>query len=472
MTPTNTISPLSGTHLRNIGFTQGPAIGAALAIAHEHYGHLTLTEQLQLLRNILDNPSSFLTDERLAPLAVLLMPAPEADGQDYALAETGIPCNIFGKELVDPAALAQMETATRLPVAVRGALMPDAHPGYGLPIGGALATRNAIIPYGVGVDIGCRMCLTVFEMPPTELLHHGRYFMDILKHNTVFGGARDYTAPEDDPVLHHPAFNEIPFLKALQPTARKQLGTSGGGNHFVEFGIVQILEPLGKPPGQYLLPGWYVGLLSHSGSRGLGASITAYYTRLAKEICRLPAEARHLAWLDLNHPLGAEYWQAMTLAGDYASACHHVIHHRISRALKATPLFRLENHHNFAWREVHDGRELIVHRKGATPAALGQLAVIPGSMTDPGYIVRGRGNPASLHSASHGAGRILSRTQANQLLKEADMRERLREKGVLLDGGGLDEAPQAYKSIETVMLAQADLVDTMGLFYPKVVRME
>jgi tRNA-splicing ligase RtcB len=93
-------------------------------------------------------------------------------------------------------------------------------------------------------------------------------------------------------------------------------------------------------------------------------------------------------------------------------------------------------------------------------------------MTDPGYIVRGRGNPASLHSASHGAGRILSRTQANQLLKEADMRERLREKGVLLDGGGLDEAPQAYKSIETVMLAQADLVDTMGLFYPKVVRME
>jgi tRNA-splicing ligase RtcB len=189
--------------------------------------------------------------------------------------------------------------------------------------------------------------------------------------------------------------------------------------------------------------------------------------------CPLPPEARYLAWLDLDTQEGQEYWAAMNLAGDYASACHRDIHRRLSLALGEKPLAKVENHHNFAWKEtLADGREAIVHRKGATPAGQGVLGIIPGSMTAPGFIVRGRGEPDSLQSASHGAGRRLSRTQAKQQVTEGELRRLLRDQGVELIGGGLDEAPMAYKDIHQVMAHQQELVDVLGSFTPRIVRMD
>ena len=162
----------------------------------------------------------------------------------------------------------------------------------------------------------------------------------------------------------------------------------------------------------------------------------------------------------------------MNLAGDYASACHHQIHERMAKALGEQPLAMVENHHNFAWKEQDvEGEEIIVHRKGATPAGKGVLGIIPGSMTAPGFIVRGKGEQASINSASHGAGRVMSRTRAKQSLSRDEVRKHLKKAGVTVIGSGLDEAPQAYKDIHQVMKQQVDLVDVLGMFTPKVVRM-
>jgi tRNA-splicing ligase RtcB len=190
------------------------------------------------------------------------------------------------------------------------------------------------------------------------------------------------------------------------------------------------------------------------------------------ERTKLPKAAKHLAYLDLDSEEGNEYWQAMNLAGDYAAACHHQIHQKISIALGESPAALVENHHNFAWKEMVNGRELIVHRKGATPAGKNVLGIIPGSMVAPGYIVRGKGEKASLYSASHGAGRKMSRTQAKKSITQKQLNSLLAEEGISLIGGGLDEAPIAYKDIEKVMLSQKDLVEVVGKFYPRIVRMD
>ena len=191
------------------------------------------------------------------------------------------------------------------------------------------------------------------------------------------------------------------------------------------------------------------------------------------ETCQLPDSAKHLAWLDLDSEAGQEYWMAMNLAGDYASACHSHIHRRLAKALGETPIARVENHHNFAWKELlHDGREVIVHRKGATPAGEGTLGIIPGSMTSPGFIVRGRGQADSLNSASHGAGRRMSRRKARETIQFGELKQHLKLHKVELIGGGLDEAPFAYKDINTVMACQQDLVDIIGRFTPRIVRMD
>jgi tRNA-splicing ligase RtcB len=362
-----------------------------------------------------------------------------------------------------------MQQAVRLPISIAGALMPDAHQGYGLPIGGVLATEHAVIPYGVGVDIGCRMCLSVFDINPKDLDDREKYYSREISENTLFGAGKEFKKSTDHEVLNRKEFNELPLLKGLQMKAAQQLGSSGSGNHFVEFGIIEITE---HDEILNLLPGKYVGLLSHSGSRALGANVANHYTKIAKQKRKLPGEASNLAWFTLDEEAGIEYWMCMNLAGDYASACHHVIHQKIARQLGREPLRIVENHHNFAWKEQHQGREVIVHRKGATPAGKNVLGIIPGSMTAPGFIVKGKGEEASLHSASHGAGRKLSRTAAIKSITEKDMREQLQRHNVKLMGGGLDEAPHAYKDIEVVMQSQKQLVDIVGKFYPRIVRMD
>ena len=189
----------------------------------------------------------------------------------------------------------------------------------------------------------------------------------------------------------------------------------------------------------------------------------------------LPKEMKHLAWLDLDEEAGAEYWAAMNLMGHYAAANHALIHKHIAKQVGASVLLRIENHHNFAWKETHviDGeeRELIVHRKGATPAGVGVMGIIPGSMAAPGFLVRGKGNAASLNSASHGAGRLMSRTQAAQTFTWSGVKKLLAESGVELLSAGIDEAPGVYKDIHSVMAAQTDLVEVLGRFDPKLVKM-
>jgi tRNA-splicing ligase RtcB len=353
-------------------------------------------------------------------------------------------------------------------VAVAGALMPDAHHGYGLPIGGVLATENAVIPYGVGVDIGCRMCLSIFDIDVKDLTQRESFFTREINEATLFGSGAQFQQPSNHEVMDDKLFSEMPLLKNLHGRAWRQLGSSGSGNHFVEFGIIEIDETdevLNMPEGKY------VGLLSHSGSRGLGANIANHYTRLAMSKRRLPQEAKHLAWFTLDEEEGMEYWLAMNLAGDYASACHHVIHEKIAKQLGRKPMKMVENHHNFAWKERHNGKDVIVHRKGATPAGKDVLGIIPGSMTAPGFIVKGKGEEASINSASHGAGRKMSRTQAMANITHNALKEELAKHNVKLLGGGLDEAPFAYKDIELVMQSQKALVDVVGKFTPKIVKM-
>jgi tRNA-splicing ligase RtcB len=460
---------LRGKDLRAIGYPEGPVISIAMNIMEKQFKFEKEDNVMNLLRAILASPVEYSNDAVLGLIAQQLLPKPEPEGAEISLNKTGIAFNIFGGEGIEQTAMNQMYQASKLPIAVAGALMPDAHAGYGLPIGGVLATENAVIPYGVGVDIGCRMCLSVFDIDPRDLTQKEAWFTRELKENTLFGGGRQFGQSTPHEVIDRPEFDELPILKSLQKKAAMQLGSSGSGNHFVEFGIVTIDahdEVLNLQPGNYL------GLLSHSGSRALGARIANHYTLLAKQKRRLPGEANNLAWLTLDEAEGVEYWMAMNLAGDYAAACHQVIHDKLAARLGRKPITRVENHHNFAWKELHEGRELIVHRKGATPAAKDVLGIIPGSMTAGGYIVKGKGEAVSVSSAAHGAGRKMSRTAAMNSISKELLNDTLDRYGVKLLGGGLDEAPQAYKDIEQVMHSQRKLVDVLGRFIPKIVRMD
>ncbi|HUJ45230.1 MAG TPA: RtcB family protein [Opitutaceae bacterium] len=367
---------------------------------------------------------------------------------------------------VDAQSVEQMRNACALPVSVRGALMPDAHVGYGLPIGGVLATDRAVIPFAVGVDIACRMKLSVLDLPVAWLRERRDRLARAIEVETRFGVGVEFKQPRQHPVMDED-WSVSPVTRAHRDKAWRQLGTSGSGNHFVEFGVLTVSEARpGLPAGEHL------ALLSHSGSRGTGALVCDHYSRLAMQQREgLPRELARLAWLSLDEAAGREYWAAMQLMGKYASANHACIHRHIVANLGAGVLFDVENHHNFAWRETHDGREVIVHRKGATPAAAGVLGVIPGSMASPGFVVRGKGSAASLDSAAHGAGRVMSRAQAKKTLDWKAARRLLDAADVTLISAGLDEVPMVYKDIHAVMAAQADLVEVVARFDPRLVKM-
>src|SRR6187200_3570871 len=459
---------IQGKEIRALGYPEGPVISIAINVMEKKFKHHSKEKAFEILKEVLQSPHDYASDEVLGSIAKQLLPKPQADGMDVSLNQHGIHFNVFGQEHIEEGAMHQMYQAAKLPISVAGALMPDAHSGYGLPIGGVLATENAVIPYGVGVDIGCRMCLSVFDIDPKELIQKENYFTRELLEATLFGSGQQFDQAENHEVMENELFYQMPLLKNLHGRAWKQLGSSGSGNHFVEFGVVEINE---RDNVLSVEPGNYVGLLSHSGSRALGANIANHYTKVAISKRRLPGEAKNLAWLNLDEEEGIEYWNAMNLAGDYASACHHVIHEKIAKQLGRKPMKMVENHHNFAWKEKWEGKDLIVHRKGATPAGKDVLGIIPGSMTAPGFIVKGKGEEASLNSASHGAGRRMSRTQAMANITHNALKEELAKYNVKLLGGGLDEAPFAYKDIELVMQSQKALVDVVGKFTPKIVKM-
>jgi len=412
------------------------------------------------------SPAEFLGDSlREAFARTLYQPA-------FKQRETLAPWRQWGSGL-EPEAVKQMANACALPVSVAGALMPDAHVGYGLPIGGVLATENVVIPYAVGVDIACRMKMTVFDRKANTIAGQKDRLASILEGETRFGVGAKFQQRRDHDVMDED-WSVSPITERFRDKAWAQLGTSGSGNHFVEFGEFSVDAEQARALG--IEPGEYVALLSHSGSRGTGAQVCQHYSRIAMDRhTELPKELKHLAWLSVDETAGQEYWAAMNLMGHYAAANHALIHKYIARKLGAEVILDIENHHNFAWKERHvvDGeeRELIVHRKGATPAGVGVMGIIPGSMASPGFVVRGKGEPDSLDSASHGAGRVMSRTKAKQSFTWSAVKKLLVERDVTLLSAGLDEVPGVYKDIAQVMAAQTDLVDVLGRFDPKLVKM-
>jgi len=421
------------------------------------------------LRQVALAPETFADHERYAELARLLLDHSAARGR-FQARESDAPYQVWGRDF-EPDALRQMKNACKLPVAVSGALMPDAHIGYGLPIGGVLATKDAVIPYAVGVDIACRMKLSVLDLPVDVLVEEKERLTSALERETRFGVGATFRSPRQHGVMDQD-WRVTQVTDRMKDRAWAQLGTSGSGNHFVEFGeLIVTDQTVGLPQGRY------VALLSHSGSRGAGAQVANHYSRLARQLHpELPQELSHLAWLDLSTGAGQEYWAAMELMGRYAAANHAVIHAHVTRALGVEVTLDIENHHNFAWRERHvlpDGSEadVIVHRKGATPAGTGVLGIIPGSMGTPGYVVRGKGVSASLNSAAHGAGRRMSRTKAKELFTWDTVQDFLRQRRVMLLSAGLDEVPMAYKDIDEVMAAQRDLVEPLARFEPRLVKM-
>jgi len=374
---------------------------------------------------------------------------------------------------IDQASIDQMDAAARLPISLKGALMPDAHVGYGLPIGGVLATEGAVVPYAVGVDIACRVKMSVLDLKPSLLdkSHERDRLARAIEAETRFGIGSKFDRPRDHAVMDED-WSVSPVTQRFKDKAWSQLGSSGSGNHFVEFGVLTVPDDAGLG----LDPGDHLALLSHSGSRGVGASVCDHYSKVARAAHpELPQQQRHLAWLDLGTQAGDEYWAAMELMGMYAAANHACIHRHIARNLGARVQLEIENHHNFAWKERHAidavERDLIVHRKGATPAGRGVLGIIPGSMASPTFIARGKGSTESLTSASHGAGRVMSRRQAKQTFRWAHVRDQLREAGVTLISAGIDENPRVYKDIERVMAEQADLVEPLARFHPRLVKM-
>lgn len=453
---------MNSRQLKKLGVPDACVKSAIVAIQQAtQVGGLKGKQIKRAILNVVDRPKDFTNDAHFGQFAKDVI----AD-REFVRPEP-ISYRTWGSE-IDAAAHGQMKQACSVPMAAGAALMPDAHVGYGLPIGGVLALEGAVIPYAVGVDIACRMKLSVLDLPPATLDNKFSLYKGALERGTRFGVGSAYVKRQEHAVMDKD-WSVTRITREKKDLAWSQLGTSGSGNHFAEFGVLSLPErddQLGLEAGQY------VAIMSHSGSRGTGAAICSTYSGIAR--AHLPAkyaDLAYLAWLSLDSEAGQEYWAAMNLMGDYSAANHDVIHRLVSQLLGAQIIAGVENHHNFAWKEVHDGRELIVHRKGATPADEGVLGVIPGSMASPAFIVRGRGNAQSLNSASHGAGRRMSRKKAKDKYNWRAVQKELETKGVHVLSAGADEVPGVYKDIEEVMRQQADLVEIVARFDPKIVKM-
>ncbi len=482
---------MKARELANLGIPSGEPLKLAVKACARAAGAGLSRESLRAaIEGVIANPAGYAADPLFDRLAAALMETPPTV---FAERETPAPWRNWGVGL-EPESIAQMERACRLPVAAAGALMPDAHVGYGLPIGGVLATENAIVPYAVGVDIACRMRLSVLDLPTEELeTEQGLERMTrAIESQTRFGIGANFQKPRSHDVMDAD-WSVSPITLRGKSKAWSQLGTSGSGNHFVEFGTLTISEQqhgarkgvaarAGDGHGSGwdfdLPPGTYLALLSHSGSRGTGAAVCDFYSKLAmSRHPGLPKDLKYLAWLEMDSHEGQEYFAAMNLMGAYASANHECVHRHVIGALGGRAIAHVENHHNFAWKEMHDlgdgrgARELYVHRKGATPAGANVLGMIPGSMAAPGFVVRGRGSAASMNSASHGAGRVMSRTRARETFAWGNVKRELAQRNVRVISAGIDEVPGVYKDIHQVMACQTDLVEVVAQFEPRLVKM-
>jgi tRNA-splicing ligase RtcB len=457
---------IRGDDVRGAGIPDGPVMGVALRLMPRAVRALGREGALMALAQVTASPDKGLADEHFGGVAERIIKEREKREARFAERDAPAPFANFCPD-AEAGAMRQMNNSLRIPSALRGALMPDAHQGYGLPIGGVLETEGTIIPYGIGVDIACRMRASILDIDPKIFETDSAALEQALLKQTTFGIGAGPERRADHPVLEDERWKLTPLVRSLQSKASSQCASSGSGNHFVEFGLLTLEQPdLGLPAGSY------VALLSHSGSRGAGAQIADHYSKLARKLRpELPKDLSYLAWLDLDHESGQEYLALMLLARDYARANHDVIHQRVTEHLGAQVLTSIENEHNLGEVGERDGRTVVVHRKGATPAGKGVLGIIPGSMAAPGFIVRGKGEESSIQSAPHGAGRAMSRTAAKEKFNWSMVRPYLEERGVKLLSAGIDECPMAYKDVLEVLDRSSGLVDIVGRFDPRIVRM-
>ena len=365
----------------------------------------------------------------------------------------------------DQATLAQIRRCAADRNVARAALMADGHRGYSMPIGGVVAYRNAVSPSGVGYDISCGLKAVCTDLRAEALKKEIGKVMDQLARTVVFGLGRTSGRAADHPLFDDPLWRDVPQLEGLREQARAQLGTVGSGNHFVDL----FEDEQGRA---------WIGV--HFGSRGFGFKVASGFLNLASH--RAFDARAHSQDMDgpatvlpLSSGLGQAYWEAMTLAGRYAYAGRDFVVEQVLSLLGARTVDQVHNHHNFAWREEHDGEKLVVVRKGATPAWPGQRGIIGGSMGDISVIVEGVDSAesrAALRSTVHGAGRVMSRTQAagkrrwarrggrsrsraagGGLISREMMMEWLRREGVELRGGGTDESPHVYRRLPDVLAA-------------------
>ena len=363
------------------------------------------------------------------------------------------------------------------------ALMPDAHQGYGMPIGGVVAAKGAVIPAAVGVDIGCGMIATETDIPAERFAEMAlrRAFQEKLKERIPVGEGESHKTTQNwEGFEEYTANNGMRSNLWPSKLDRMNLGTLGGGNHFIELQKTTALDGSGDPEG-----GAKVWLMIHSGSRNLGKRIEEHYHRIAAKMCErfhAPLPDKDLAFLPIEEPAGHDYFTDMLFALRYAKENRR----RMMDAMKETLaefmpdvnfVRTIDIHHNYAAFEEHFGEKVCVHRKGATSAKLDEIGIIPGSMGTASYIVRGLGNPESFMSCSHGAGRRMSRIAASTTLtvEECDQAmdgivcERWHKyKGFGKAKGRLDlsEAPQAYKDIEDVIASECDLVEPLVRLVP------
>jgi tRNA-splicing ligase RtcB len=236
------IEKLRGKDLIKMGYPEGKVVGIAINAMLKHFKRTPILEQKEILRAVLQTPEDFINDEALAPIAKQLLPDPNQKKEVELLPKSG-EYRVYGSEHIEVGARNQMDVAMRLPVTMAGALMPDAHHGYGLPIGGVLATNNAVIPYGVGVDIGCRMCLSVYDIPESFIDHNRFKLKQWLGDHTRFGMNESFSDPMDDAIFSRPEFKDIKIARELRDRAYKQIGSSGSGN------LVPVIDARHRPAG-------------------------------------------------------------------------------------------------------------------------------------------------------------------------------------------------------------------------------
>jgi tRNA-splicing ligase RtcB len=365
---------------------------------------------------------------------------------------------------IDPGALEQARNLANFPFLFRHvAVMPDAHQGYGMPIGGVMATSEVVIPNAVGVDIGCGMCAvrTSLSSISTEQL---KQVLTEIRRTVPLGF--DHHKKKQDPRLMPKAgglLEDLPVVAREYQAALTQLGTLGGGNHFIE---IQKGDD-GR-----------IWLMIHSGSRNLGFKVANYYNHLAMELNRQSGSSIptnwQLAFLPVSSAAAQAYLREMRYCVEFALANRRMMMERVKDALLAVaaPVFfepMINIAHNYAALEFHFDKHVLVHRKGATSAREGEIGIIPGSQGSPSYIVKGKGNPESFESCSHGAGRKMGRKQAQRQLDLTREKKRLDDQGILhavRSTRDLDEAPGAYKEIDEVIDKQLDLVEVLVALRP------